>query len=178
MTLNCTGNPASRFSIYTASTSARCTQSFPISSTVCPRPNLRSCRLKNSARTGLPAPNISLRPRTARVLAMSWSTPVNLRSAPYSTSKPPRITKVFPAITCRSLLLRRCRTFRQNEFLTAYVEGWALYSERLGKEVGFFQDPYSYYGLLSADMLRAVRLVVDTGIHYKHWTRQQVVDFF
>jgi uncharacterized protein (DUF885 family) len=68
--------------------------------------------------------------------------------------------------------------FRQNEFLTAYGEGWALYSERLGKEAGFFQDPYSYYGLLSADMLRAVRLVVDTGIHYKHWTRQQVVDFF
>jgi uncharacterized protein (DUF885 family) len=68
--------------------------------------------------------------------------------------------------------------FRQNEFFTAFVEGWALYSERLGKEVGFYQDPYSYYGLLSADMLRAVRLVVDTGIHYKHWTRQQVVDFF
>src|SRR6267378_4150633 len=68
--------------------------------------------------------------------------------------------------------------FRQNEFFTAFVEGWALYSERLGKEVGFFQDPYSYYGLLSADMLRAVRLVVDTGIHYKHWTRRQVVDFF
>src|SRR5438046_9958194 len=68
--------------------------------------------------------------------------------------------------------------FRQNEFLTAYVEGWALYSERLGKEVGFFQDPYSYYGLLSADMLRAVRLVVDTGIHYQNRTRQQVVHFF
>jgi uncharacterized protein (DUF885 family) len=68
--------------------------------------------------------------------------------------------------------------FRQNEFFTAYIEGWALYSERLGREVGFFQDPYSYYGLLSADMLRAIRLVVDTGIHYKHWTRQQVVNFF
>jgi len=53
-----------------------------------------------------------------------------------------------------------------------------LYSERLGKEVGFFQDPYSYYGLLSADMLRPFVSSVDTGIHYKHWTRQQVVDFF
>ena len=61
---------------------------------------------------------------------------------------------------------------------TAYTEGWALYSERLGKEVGFFQDPYSYYGHLQDDMLRAIRLVVDTGFHYKHWTRQQVVDFF
>ena len=68
--------------------------------------------------------------------------------------------------------------FRQHEDYTAYVEGWALYSERLGKEAGFFQDPYSYYGHLMDDMLRAIRLVVDTGFHYKHWTRQQVVDYF
>ncbi|HEX9111918.1 MAG TPA: DUF885 domain-containing protein [Terriglobales bacterium] len=68
--------------------------------------------------------------------------------------------------------------FRQHEYYTAYTEGWALYSERLGKEVGFFQDPYSYYGHLQDDMLRAIRLVVDTGFHYKHWSRQQVVDFF
>jgi uncharacterized protein (DUF885 family) len=68
--------------------------------------------------------------------------------------------------------------FRQHEDYTAYVEGWALYSERLGKEVGFFQDPYSYYGHLQDDMLRAIRLVVDTGFHYKRWTRQQVVDYF
>jgi uncharacterized protein (DUF885 family) len=58
------------------------------------------------------------------------------------------------------------------------VEGWALYSERLGKEIGFYQDPYSDYGRLQDEMLRAIRLVVDTGFHYKHWTRQQVVDFF
>src|SRR5208337_4982444 len=56
--------------------------------------------------------------------------------------------------------------FRQHEDYTAYVEGWALYSERLGKEAGFFQDTYSYYGHLQDDMLRAVRLVVDTGFHY------------
>jgi uncharacterized protein (DUF885 family) len=68
--------------------------------------------------------------------------------------------------------------FRQNEFFTSYTEGWALYSERLGKEFGFYQDPYSYYGHLQDDMLRAIRLVVDTGLHYKHWSRQQVVDFF
>ena len=68
--------------------------------------------------------------------------------------------------------------FRQHESYTAYVEGWALYAEELGKEVGFYQDPYSYYGHLEADMLRAIRLVVDTGFHYKHWTRQRVVDFF
>ena len=68
--------------------------------------------------------------------------------------------------------------FRQQGGYTAYVEGWALYSERLGKEVGFFQNPYSYYGHLQDEMLRAIRLVVDTGFHYKRWTRQQVVDFF
>ena len=68
--------------------------------------------------------------------------------------------------------------YRQHEYYTAYTEGWALYSERLGKEAGFFQDPYSYYGHLQDDMLRAIRLVVDTGFHYKHWSRQQVVDFF
>ena len=68
--------------------------------------------------------------------------------------------------------------FRQHEDYTAYTEGWALYSERLGKEVGFYQDPYNYYGHLQDDMLRAIRLVVDTGFHYKHWTRQQVVDYF
>ena len=68
--------------------------------------------------------------------------------------------------------------FRQHEYYTAYTEGWALYAERLGREVGFYQDPYSYYGHLQDDMLRAIRLVVDTGFHYKHWTRQQVVDFF
>jgi uncharacterized protein (DUF885 family) len=68
--------------------------------------------------------------------------------------------------------------FRQHAFFTAYIEGWALYSERLGKEIGFYQDPYSDYGRLSDDLLRAIRLVLDTGVHSKHWTRQQMVDFF
>src|SRR5438552_1098872 len=68
--------------------------------------------------------------------------------------------------------------FRQNGGYTAYVEGWALYSEKLGKEVGFYQNPYNDYGRLQDEMLRAVRLVVDTGLHSKQWTRQQVVDFF
>ncbi len=59
----------------------------------------------------------------------------------------------------------------------AYTEGWALYSEQLGKEVGFYQDPVSDYGRLSSELFRAVRLVVDTGIHAKGWSRDQVVDF-
>ena len=69
--------------------------------------------------------------------------------------------------------------FRQQGGYTAYVEGWALYSERLGKEIGFYQDPYNDYGRLDDEMLRAIRLVVDTGIHGKeHWTRDQVLQFF
>jgi uncharacterized protein (DUF885 family) len=68
--------------------------------------------------------------------------------------------------------------FRQHAFYTAYIEGWALYSERLGKDIGFYQDPYSDFGRLSDELLRAVRLVLDTGVHSKHWTRQQMVDFF
>ena len=62
--------------------------------------------------------------------------------------------------------------------LNAYTEGWAFYAERLGKEVGFYRDPYSDYGRLQNEMWRAVRWVVDTGVHSKHWTRQQMVDFF
>jgi uncharacterized protein (DUF885 family) len=61
---------------------------------------------------------------------------------------------------------------------TAYTEGWALYAEQLGKEVGFYQDPVSDYGRLTSELFRAVRLVVDTGIHSKGWTRDQVVEFF
>lgn len=68
--------------------------------------------------------------------------------------------------------------FRQQGGYNAFIEGWALYSERLGEEVGFYADPYSFYGHLQDEMLRAIRLVVDTGLHYKRWTRQQVVDFF
>jgi uncharacterized protein (DUF885 family) len=69
-------------------------------------------------------------------------------------------------------------TFRQHGGYTAFVEGWAFYAERLGKEVGFYQDPYSDYGRLENEMWRAIRLVVDVGVHEKHWTRQQMVDEF
>jgi uncharacterized protein (DUF885 family) len=68
--------------------------------------------------------------------------------------------------------------FRRFSSYTAYSEGWAFYAERLGREVGFYQDPYSEYGRLENEMWRSVRLVVDTGVHYKHWSRQQMVDFF
>ncbi len=68
--------------------------------------------------------------------------------------------------------------FRRFSGFTAFVEGWGLYSERLGYDLGLYKDPYSRFGQLTYDMWRAVRLVVDTGIHYKGWTRQQAIDFF
>jgi len=67
--------------------------------------------------------------------------------------------------------------FRLHGFYSAYAEGWALYAEELGKEIGFYQNPVSDYGRLNSELFRAVRLVVDTGIHDKKWSRQQVIDY-
>jgi uncharacterized protein (DUF885 family) len=74
--------------------------------------------------------------------------------------------------------LKDVHPFHRSLQFNAYAEGWALYSERLGKEVGFYQDPASDLGRLQSELFRAVRLVVDTGVHYKRWTRQQMIDYF
>jgi uncharacterized protein (DUF885 family) len=68
--------------------------------------------------------------------------------------------------------------FHRSVFYNAFQEGWALYAERLGKEVGFYQNPASDLGRLRSDLFRAIRLVVDTGVHYKRWKRGQMMDYF
>jgi uncharacterized protein (DUF885 family) len=98
---------------------------------------------------------------------------LNIESTAYHEGVPGHHMQISIAQTLPGL-----PTFRQQGNYNAYAEGWALYAERLGEEVGFYQDPLSFYGHLSDELLRANRLVLDTGVHYKHWTRQQMVDFF
>jgi uncharacterized protein (DUF885 family) len=115
------------------------------------------------------------RPGRVYVNTSDWTnrTLLNIETTAYHEGVPGHHMQISIAQTLPGL-----PPFRQQAGYNAYAEGWALYSERLGKEVGFFQDPLSYYGHLSDELLRANRLVLDTGVHYKHWTRQQMVDYF
>ncbi|HZW45948.1 MAG TPA: DUF885 domain-containing protein, partial [Microvirga sp.] len=78
----------------------------------------------------------------------------------------------------RQIELEGIPKFRRFGGNSAYSEGWGLYAERLGQEMGFFQDPYSEFGHLSLELWRAVRLVTDTGLHSKRWTREQAIKYF
>ncbi len=72
---------------------------------------------------------------------------------------------------------RTCRKFRRNAYISAYGEGWALYCEKLGVEMGIYETPYEDFGRLTYEMWRAARLVIDTGVHSKGWTREQALAY-
>ncbi len=109
-----------------------------------------------------------------------WVNTYDLKSRPLYVLEALSLHEAVPGHHLQGALsqeLSDLPAFRRNLYLSAFGEGWALYSEYLGLEVGFYQDPYSNFGRLTYEMWRACRLVVDTGIHAKGWTRQQAIDF-
>lgn len=105
----------------------------------------------------------------------------NLKSRPLYTVEALSFHEAVPGHHLQLALQQEMESlpnFRKYGGFTAFVEGWALYSERLGLEAGFYTDPYSDFGRLTMEMWRACRLVVDTGIHYFGWTREQAITYF
>lgn len=103
----------------------------------------------------------------------------NLKSQPLYTLEALTFHEAEPGHHFQSAIAQEVdmAEFRKTLYHAAYGEGWGLYSERLGKEIGFYQDPYSDFGRLTYEAWRACRLVVDTGLHAKGWSRQQAIDF-
>ncbi|GAB4022121.1 DUF885 domain-containing protein [Spirosoma migulaei] len=109
-----------------------------------------------------------------------WVNTYNLNSRPLYTLESLTLHEAVPGHHLQSALAKELADlppFRKNLYVDAFGEGWGLYCEWLGKEMGFYKDPYSDFGRLTFEMWRASRLVVDTGIHAKGWTRQQVIDY-
>ena len=106
-----------------------------------------------------------------------WPTRPSARWCRRSRRLPRGRARASHADQHRAARCRTCRSSALQRLLSAYTEGWALYAEELGKEIGFYKDPVSDYGRLNSELFRAVRLVVDTGIHDKGWTREQVIAY-
>jgi uncharacterized protein (DUF885 family) len=109
-----------------------------------------------------------------------WVNTYNLRSRPLYVLESLTLHEAVPGHHLQMALNQEVEgvpEFRRNLYLSAYGEGWALYCEYLGTEMGFFKDPYSRFGKLTYEMWRACRLVIDVGIHAKGWTREQAVSY-
>ena len=126
-----------------------------------------------------PRPIISRRPEMAVGPGFYYINTYNLKSRPLYEIEAFSLHKAVPGHHLQIALRRKDEVppFRRFAGFTAFVEGWGLYAERLGLEVGFYQDPYRNFGRLSYEMWCACRLVVDTGMHYLGWTREQAIQF-
>ena len=133
-----------------------------------------------SARRPPRAPRTSrLRP-TASARASSTSTPTTCKAQPRFGLETLSLHEAAPGHHFQIAIqqeLTDLPRFRRFNGYVSYAEGWALYAESIGKELGVFTDPYQWYGRLSDEMLRAMRLVVDTGLHSKGWTREQAIQY-
>ncbi len=119
-------------------------------------------------------------PISSKTPGYYWVNTYNLKSRPLYTLESLTLHEAVPGHHLQSALSKELTglpDFRKNLYVDSFGEGWGLYCEWLGKEMGFYQDPYSDFGRLTFEMWRACRLVVDTGIHTKGWTRQQVIDY-
>ena len=109
-----------------------------------------------------------------------WVNTYNLKSRPFYVLESLTLHEAVPGHHLQIALtkeLENLPAFRRNLYVNAFGEGWGLYSEYLGKEMGFYKDPYSYFGRLTYDMWRACRLVLDVGLHAKGWTKEQAVKY-
>lgn len=119
-------------------------------------------------------------PRTGTEPGYYWVNTYALETRPLYNLEALTLHEAVPGHHLQGALTEELESlpdFRRYSYISAFGEGWGLYSEWLGKEVGFYQDPYSDFGRLTYAMWRAARLVVDTGLHAKGWTRQQAIDY-